>query len=190
MLRNIIAGIALSIGAGLVGSNGTARAGEHQVRDDAGLFRPGFVKLADEVLDDIHARTGKDLMIESFPTIPDEMKESAGRQDKQAFYDHWVISEARAHNVNGVFILITRDPPHIQAGVGKETREKAFTFKDRDELVEKLTEAFREHQFDRGLMDGANFVRQRMASNLGISLPKEVPTTQPASAPSATQATK
>lgn len=184
MLPRFIPCIALLVGMGLGATPRAAHAGEHQVRDDEGFFRPGFVKLADEVLDDIHARTGKDLMVETFPTIPDEMKESARQQDKQGFYDHWVISEARAHNVNGVFVLITKDPPHIQVGVGKETREKAFTFKDRDELVEKLTETFREHQFDRGLMDAVNFVRQRMAGNLGIALPREAATTQPASAPS------
>ena len=189
-MRNFIASIAILVGVGVLAGAGTARAGEHQVRDDAGLFRPGFVKLADEVLDDIHARTNKDLMIETFPTIPDQMRASAQQQDKQGFYDHWMISEARAHNVNGVFILITKDPPHIQVGVGKETREKAFTFKDRDELVDKLTDNFRDHQFDRGLMEAANFVRQRMASNLGIPLPKQTPTTQPTSAPVASETNK
>jgi uncharacterized membrane protein YgcG len=190
VLRKIIAGIAIVTGMGVLAGAGTARAGEHEVRDDAGLFRPGFVKLADEVLDDIHARTNKDLMIQTFPTIPEEMRATAQQQDKQGFYDHWVISEARAHNVNGVFILITKDPPHIQVGVGKETREKAFTFKDRDELVAKLAEDFHDHQFDRGLMDAANFVRQRMASNQGIPVPREAPTTQPASAPVANETNK
>jgi uncharacterized membrane protein YgcG len=94
-----------------------------------------------------------------------------------------VNTEARKLGVNGVFILISKVPPHIQVGVGLETRTKAFTFKDRDELVDRMIENFHNRQFDKGLMDAVNFVRQRMAANLGLPLPKEVATTQPTSAP-------
>jgi len=183
VLRNIIGSVGTLIAILALFVPSTARAGEHRVDDQAGLLRPGFVKLADEVIDDIHARTNKDLMIETFDTIPDEMQDAARQQDKQAFYDHWVNTEARKLGVNGVFILITKVPPHIQVGVGLETRTKAFTFKDRDELIDRMTESFHNRQFDKGLMDAVNFVRQRMAANLGLPLPREIPSTQPASAP-------
>lgn len=183
MLRNIIGSNGMLIAGILALLAGTGRAGEHRVDDEAGLFRPGFLKLADEVIDDIHARANKDLMIETFDTIPDEMQDAAKQQDKQAFYDHWVTTDARKLGVNGVFILVTKVPPHIQIGVGLETRNKAFTFKDRDELLDRMTENFHNRQFDKGLMDAVNFVRQRMATNLGLPLPREIPSTQPASAP-------
>lgn len=178
-----IAVLVMTFASGLLVLPGTLRAGDHQVKDNAGLFRPGFVKLADEVIDDIHARAHKDLTIETFDEVPDNLKDQAAGQDKQAFYDHWLTTEARSHGVNGVFILVTKVPPHLQVGVGLETRQKAFTFKDRDELVKLMADDFHKHEFDRGLMQGVNFVRTRMAANLGIEVPRQPPTTQPASAP-------
>ena len=183
MLRNIIRLAGIPLVAAVVAFAGTARAGEHRVDDQAGLFRPGIVKLADEVLDDIHARMNKDLMIQTFDTIPDEMQDAAKQQDKQAFYDHWVTTDARKLKVNGVFILITKVPPHLQIGVGAETRKQAFTLKDRDELVDRMAENFHNRQFDKGLMDAVNFVRDRMATNMGVALPRETATTRPTTAP-------
>src|SRR5690349_12514734 len=45
--RNIIRFAGIGLVAAVLTFAGTARAGEHRVNDQAGLFRPGIVKLAD-----------------------------------------------------------------------------------------------------------------------------------------------
>lgn len=161
-----------------------AGAGEHQVRDEAHVFPPDMVNRVDRVLDQIHDQLHKDLMVETFPSIPDELRQTLERQGAQEFYNNWIITEARRLGVNGVFILITKDPPHLQVGVGKETREKAFTVADRDQLVQPLADAFRNGDFGGGLLHAAQFVRDTMAKNLGITLvPDSQPTTRASTRP-------
>src|SRR5205085_1676314 len=74
--------------------------------------------------------------------------------------------EASSHHTNGVFILITRTPGHVQIGVGNQTQRKVFTLKDKDELQQLLVESFKQHDFDGGLLKGAKFVRDRMRQHV------------------------
>jgi len=162
-----------------------ASAGVHQVWDEAHFVKMETIDKADEILSDIHARFGKDLMIETFASIPDDLKPNLQKDGKDKFYDGWSISEGREMGINGLLILITGEPPHIQVTVGMDTRKKAFTLADRDELLELLAGAFRQKDFDGGILHAAQFVHDRMARNLGVGVaaatqPATVPTTQPA----------
>lgn len=159
-----------------------AIAGVHQVWDTAHFAKPQTLGQIDQVLLDIHSRFGKDLMIETFPSIPDDLKPKYQDQGKDKFFEGWTRSEAFQMGVNGVMILVTGDPPRLQVEVGLETRQKAFTLDDRDQLVDLLVKAFEKKDFDGGLLQAAQFVRDRMARNLAGAAtgPTSLPTTQPA----------
>jgi uncharacterized membrane protein YgcG len=167
---------------------GIASAGIHQVWEEAHFVKVQTVDQIDLVLADIHERFGKDLMIETFASIPDDLKPNVQKDGKEKFYETWTRSEAYQLGVNGVMILITGDPPHLQVEVGSDTQKKAFTLADRDELVKNLAGAFRQKKFDDGLLAAAEFVRDRMARNIGGAAggagtrPASAPTTQPAGA--------
>ncbi len=141
------------------------------VRDEAKFFKPETVKEADRVIDAIRRDHAKDLLVETLPAIPDDKKaayEKAkdNKEERARFFAEWARERARAAKVNGVYVLITRQPGHVQAEVGNRTEEKAFTRKDRDRLVEILLAPFKHKDFDKGLLDGVAFVRKAMDDNL------------------------
>lgn len=161
-----------------------ASAGIHQAWDEAHFVKHQTLDKINQVLQEIRDHSGKDLMIETFASIPDDLKPNLQKDGKDKFYATWARSEAYQLGVNGVIILITGDPPHLQIEVGRDTQNKAFTLADRDELVKKLADAFSAKDFDGGLLMAAQFVRDRMAQNLaGGGAPT---TTQPAAPPPST----
>lgn len=159
-----------------------SHAGVHQVWDEAHLFKAETLLDVDPILQEIDARYYKDLMIETFPSIPDDLKSAHSQQDATKFHEGWSIVEGNALKVNGILVIITAQPRHLHVYVGLDTRKRAFTLADRDELVNVLTTAFRAGNYDAGLVSGAKFVRDRMAKNLA-----EPATTQSSSQPAATQ---
>jgi uncharacterized membrane protein YgcG len=172
----------------IAGSPRLARAGVHQVWDEAHLFKAETLLEVEPILQEIDARFYKDLMIETFASIPDDLKSTYSKQDVATFYDRWSIVEGNAAKVNGVLILITAQPRHLNVYVGLDTRNKAFTLDDRTELVAILTNAFREANYDAGLISGVKFVRDRMAKNTAPP-PATQSTTQPATQPATSEPT-
>ena len=65
-------------------------------------------------------------------------EEAAARNN---FYEQKSRTEAEKRGVQGILILITRNPPHLQVTVG-ETTGKLFTESDRKYLMTRLTDAF------------------------------------------------
>ena len=160
-----------------------APAGVHQVWDEAHAFKLETLQQADRIVGQIHERFGKDLMVETFASIPDDLKPAYQQQGKEKFFEGWSNTEGHDLQVNGVVILITQDPPHVQVAVGQDTRRRAFTLDDRDELVEKLVAVFEKRELDKGLIDAAEFIRDRMARNLAAAGAASRPATQPSAAP-------
>ena len=157
-----------------------AGAGIHQAWDEAHFAKHQTIEQIDQILQDIHAHSGKDLMIETFASIPDDLKPNLEKEGKDTFYAKWARTEAFELGVNGVIILITGDPAHLQIEVGNDTQTRAFTIADRDELVKKLAESFGAKDFDGGLLMAAQFVRDRMARNLaGAPAAATRPATEP-----------
>lgn len=144
-----------------------ALAGEHELWDEAHFFKPETLDRVEESLRDVRARFGKDLMIETFASIPDDLKPTFQRDGKVKFFEKWTTVEASDLHVDGVMILICGQPSYIQVDVGSETQKKAFTLDDRDELVEILSSAFKKHEFDAGIVNAAFFIQNRIARNLG-----------------------
>lgn len=165
----------------LLGFIRPAMAGIHQVWDEAHFVKKQTLDQIDQILQETQDKYGKDLMIETFASIPDDLKPNLEKDGKDKFYTTWARSEAFQLGVNGVIILITGDPPHLQIEVGKDTQQKAFTIADRDELVKKLAASFVAKDFDGGLVMAAQFVHDRMARNMsGTGAPA---TTQPSTVP-------
>jgi uncharacterized membrane protein YgcG len=174
--------IGLTVSLAVAGGPGVARAGVHQVWDEAHLFKAETLLEVEPILQEIDGRFYKDLMIETFPSIPDDLKKAQAQQDTITFHEGWSVVEGRALGVNGILVLVTRQPRHLHVFVGLDTRNKAFTLADRDELVTRLTSAFSAKDYDGGLLNGVKFVRDRMARNLAAA-PATQPTSQPATMP-------
>ena len=138
-----------------------------EVRDEAKLFKPETVAKANATLREIKDRYKKDLLIETYPEIPADRKKDYKPEEKGAFFQKWARDRARAVEVNGVYILICKEPKHLQVEVGNETRKKAFTTENRDDLAKLLTDKFRKSDWDGGLTEGVDFVETKLRTNLG-----------------------
>lgn len=91
------------------------------------------------------------------------------KEGRSKFFQEWANSRARRRRVEGVYILICKTPPHLQIEVGKQTEKEAFTIQDRNKLREILISAFGKKEYDRGLLEGAQFVAKALDDNLGSS---------------------
>jgi len=185
------------------------------VLDGADLFRPETIDKADAIIRQIKQSTGKDLMVESYKAIPDTMRPDYERKGRDIFHRDWVRERGRALQVDGVFILITRDPGRLQIGLGAKVVGHLFTERDRVELQQLMTNLFRQSKFDEGLLAGVEFVQKRIERNASAGgtgaaggpilppvgpapaplpettptavVPASAPATQPATLPAATQ---
>jgi uncharacterized membrane protein YgcG len=131
-----------------------------EVRDGAGFFKPDTVEKADELIKNIKKKHKKDLLIETFSHVPagDEKEASSSDpQEKNHFFTEWALRRARESQVNGIYVLICREPPYIKVAVGNETR-KVFTDDERNDLGSILVNRFKKKEYDDGLLEGVRYV--------------------------------
>ena len=138
-----------------------------QVRDNGKFFSPEAVTRANQTTDRIKREYNKNLVVETYDSVPSNLQAEYDRLGKDRFYSEWVNDRGRSLGINGVMVLITRNPGRVQVGVGRETREAEFTLRDRDELRDLFASQFRDRQFDQGLQQGVDFVYRRMGRNAG-----------------------
>jgi uncharacterized membrane protein YgcG len=149
----------------LLAAGTLASAASNGVRDEVHFFSPAAIDQANQIIQQIDEKRGKDLLIETVPQISPDMKSQFDQQGKNQFFEQWARTRAQSQGVNGVYVLICKDPPHIQVEVGNKTRQKLFTMADRDRMLQILISAFRGKQYDQGLLEAARLVQQRMDAN-------------------------
>src|SRR5262249_10582585 len=69
--------------------------------------------------------------------------------------------------VNGAYVLVCKSPAHLQVEVGKETQKKAFTPRNRNDLVKILIDKFKVKKYDEGLEEAVDFYATTLKQNLG-----------------------
>jgi uncharacterized protein len=164
--------------AGWLLAAGAAPAAIPEVRDEAEFFKPDTVRQANRIIKEIHDRHKKELLVETFDKPPADVAatlEKAGKDtaERNSLFERWARERAREKKINGIYVLITRTPPHLQVEVGNETAEKAFTVENRNRLAEIMLREFKEKRYDEGLVKGVEYVRDTMSQNLGTSSPKQ-----------------
>ncbi len=162
-----------------------SRAGLGAIRDNGDFFSDSAKTEATRKISDIEHQYKKDLVIETFKEIPEEIKLGVDLNDKAALnrmFEQWTVKQAKQQKVNGVYLLISKAPAHLQIVVGNETQTKAFTLSDRDKLASLMLSRLRNKQNDEALTEGVNFVFTTMASHV-------IPRNKANSAPSTSAAT-
>jgi uncharacterized membrane protein YgcG len=147
-----------------------------EVQDGAGFFKPETIAKANDGLAEIGKKHKKDFLIETYATVPADKVAAVKTMDKEArskFFQEWANSRARRRRVEGIYVLICKEPSHIQVDVGRETQKGAFTLKDRDHLREILIDAFDKKEYDRGLLEAVEYVQKTLDDNMA-KLPHRV----------------
>lgn len=141
--------------------------GNAEIKDEGSFFSVEAIRKIIPEIVGVEQRYGKELVVETVKEIPADAKKDYTPEKKQKFFYDWAQSRARQGKVNGVYVLICRDPAHLQVEVGNETQKKAFTRQDRDKLAQILLKQFREKKFDEGLSEAVKFFESTLKSNLG-----------------------
>jgi len=131
------------------------------IRDNGAFFSARAKTEALSGIDDIGKRFRKDLVYETYSAIPQDLKQGVDLADKAAmgrFYEEWALKQAKQQRVNGIYILLVKEPPHLQILVGNDTQKRAFSLKDRDELRSLMLPKLHNKQYDEALLESVRFV--------------------------------
>jgi TPM domain len=137
-----------------------------ETKDGAKLFTPDAVKKADKEIREIARKFDKDLLIETLPGVPGaeaERVKQMSTEERGKFLRNWARDRAETAVVNGIYILILKDPPHLEIVITPKARssfdQEAFT-KLRDLLLRQL----RDKHYDEALLQAVDLVRDRLAA--------------------------
>jgi hypothetical protein len=137
------------------------------VKDEAKLFSAEALEKANKKVREVYQTYRKDLVIETYPAVPADLEKKFKEKKKAEFFEEWAQARAKELGVNGVYVLICKNPTYLQIEMDPETRKKAFTPRDRERLRAKMIEALREKKFDTGLLEWAEIVEAAYKANIG-----------------------
>ena len=143
--------------------------GSGGVRDSGDFFSEAAIKEATRKIFEIESQFKKELVVETFADIPEEVQRGVDLTDKPALnkmFEQWTVKEAKQSRVNGIYILISKEPAHLQIVVGNDTQNKAFTAKDREKLAGLMLNKLRTKKNDEALLECVQFVSTTMAGHV------------------------
>lgn len=141
------------------------------VKDAGGFFTPEAVRKADAELKEINSRTKKNIIIETFKTAPAsdvQRLEAMTTTERNSYYANWARNRVQGLRFC-VYVLITREPGHVQVAVGPEGEGGAFTSGNRGDLEEILLTAFRKKEFDQGLAKATDYIHKTLYAHLNVA---------------------
>lgn len=115
-----------------------------EVVDTAGMFSSSALTEANQQLEEVKRKSGKELVIETI--------EEVGQADANAL----AIEKAKARKVNGVYVLISKKDRKLKIEIGNKTKQVFGDF-ERDTLRSKITEEFKAKNFDGGLSSSVDY---------------------------------
>jgi hypothetical protein len=145
---------------------GRAIAVAPEIKDGGKFFSADAVKKADKQIREIARKYDRDLLIETFATIPGEQAErvkALSPEERAKFFRNWATDRAEIAVVHGVYILVCKEPAFLEIIITKRGHS-AFDPPAFAKLRELLLKAFRDKHYDEGLQSAVEFVRERFAA--------------------------
>lgn len=134
------------------------------VLDDANLFSKEAEDKANTIIAKIKSQSHKDFFVETVPNVPlpEGVKDPAAI-DK--FVSQWAIDRFKTFEIDGVYLLITKNPPKLRIEIGPTTlKEGWFTSENRNHLKTILKDHLGSEP-DKTLLVSANYVLDTMAKH-------------------------
>jgi len=147
----------------------TSSAQRGEIRDNGAFFSDTAKAEAGRQMAEIGARFKREVVVETFKSVPDDLKQGVNLQDRAAqnrLFEQWALRQARDLKVNGVYILISKEPSHLQVLVGNETQRTLFQPRDRDALVSAMLAKLRDRKNDAALLEGIGLIATTMKSHV------------------------
>jgi uncharacterized membrane protein YgcG len=137
-----------------------------EIKDEGKFFSPAAVKKANEQIREIARKYDVDLLIETYSSAPPnelEKLKKGSREDRSKFFKTWASERAQELAVKGVYILICKDPGHLQVEITPKLRN-VLDSRFQDKLGEALLEDFRKKQYDQALQTAVKMVSEKLAA--------------------------
>src|SRR5687767_12731786 len=77
-----------------------------EVKDEAKLLKPQTVRQVNDTLRQIKQRFDKDLVIETYPAVPEDLKAEFSEKGKERFFQDWGARRGKELDVNGVLLMV------------------------------------------------------------------------------------
>lgn len=136
-----------------------ARGASDGVVDDAHIFSQDAISRADQIARQIEDMHKRQVLVQTFSAIPDDLQSKLQADGKERFFGEWTRQLSQEKHLNGILILICMNPGHVQVEVGNETRQ---IFHDDRAVSQILLSAFKDKQYDRGLVDAMQYIDDHM----------------------------
>ncbi len=144
---------------------GSADAVAPEVRDDGKFFSADALKKADERIRDIYKKYDRDVLIETFASVPAADLEKVKAMDAKERGDYflaWAKDRVQKRAVNGVYILICKEPRYLRVGIVERDPHK-FPAGTAAQIDKVMVKHFAEMHFDEGLDAALTFIEEKLA---------------------------
>ena len=137
-----------------------------EIKDEAKMFSAEAVKKANEQIKDIARKHHLDLLVETFTTVPGDQVakvKDLPREERVKFFQTWAKDRMNHHVVNGVYVLICKEPPFVRVEVSDGTiARQRFGTAFGGEMGKMFLEEFREKRFDEGLLKAVKMTQDKL----------------------------
>jgi len=126
------------------------------VSDGAGFFSADTIVKADRAIHDLELKTGHQIRIETFATVPNGDAESVAKMskdDRDTFFSKWEHEREEKTKSRGLYLLICKSPAHVQLWAGNPLQQAGFGAKQARSIRESLVADLKTHHYDKALED-------------------------------------
>ena len=137
-----------------------------EVRDKAKFFSDEAVKKANDDIRELARKYDREILVETFPAPPEgkvEKVKALNKDERTKFFKEWAHERIKAENVNGLYVLVCREPAHLYVDVAGARARAVLDETYTQKIIAKLLSLFRDKEFDKGLATTVEMVRARLA---------------------------
>jgi hypothetical protein len=134
------------------------------VQDGASYFSEAGIRQAEEAADQLRQQSDNGptkplLLIHTIRVVPPDRLGELKSLRSARFFTLWAEEQAERAGAEGIYVLICQEPDFIQVHVTPETAW--FSRRNAEELRRLLVRQFNKKQYDDGLRDAVEFVREK-----------------------------
>jgi uncharacterized protein len=129
------------------------------VKDDGKFFSAEALEKANKKIRQIYTDFGCDVVVETFPAVPADMEAKYKELPRDKFFLGWAEKRAKELGVQGVYVLVCKDPGRVEVFLdGPAHGKRFFADGDRNRIISKMLGPFRDKKFDEGLTAALDFI--------------------------------
>jgi uncharacterized membrane protein YgcG len=156
---------ALTLAAWLVPAGPARAIFPPAIKDDGKFFKPETLDKANKKIREIYEKYKKDVVVETIASLTADQESKLKEEGRDKFWAKLALDRARALGVNGICIVLSKKPTHLQVHMDPDTQKKAFTAANRRSLIDKIVANFKEEKFDEGLLAGLDVIDSTLKAN-------------------------